>query len=144
MPTFNYVTSAHTGILSAAPVKWCLLSWWQYVSLALHVLWLPCFLPRPLARSSPPSLAAYALAHSLLPLTCQEINRWNKCEVIAETKAPRSSLTIAHESRWDCSEGRGGMLVEGSEEAEYVSSKITTISLLWGDCRKGPTYLCGE
>lgn len=34
--------------------------------------------------------------------------------------------------------GRGG------ETAECVSAKITSISLLWGDCRKGPTYLCSE
>lgn len=106
----------------------------------------------PSARSSlslPPSLAAYPLAHSLLPLTCQEINRWNKCEVIAETQAPRSSLTIVHESRWDLllgegEEGFGYMCGGGGETAECVSAKITSISLLWGDCRKGPTYLCSE
>lgn len=60
MPAFNYVTSTHTGILSAAPVKWCLLSWWQYVSLALHILWLPCCLP-PLAPPLPPLLPTHSL-----------------------------------------------------------------------------------
>lgn len=115
MPAFDYVTSTHTGILSAAPVKWCLLSWWQYVSLALHILWLPRCLPA-LAPPLPPPLNAYPLAHSLLPLTWQEINRWNKCEVIAEAQASRGRLAIVQEGSWDCCWGGGvGLKVQGGE-----------------------------
>lgn len=50
------------SFLSAAPVKWCLLSWWQYVSLALHVLWLHRCLPRSLLPSLSPSQPTHILS----------------------------------------------------------------------------------
>lgn len=83
VPASDCTTPAHTGLLSTAPQEWCLFSWWQYASVALHILWCP---PPP-PPIPPPPLRRFA--HSLLPLACQEINRWNKCEVIA---APQSCV----------------------------------------------------
>lgn len=150
MPTFNYVTSAHTGILSAAPVKWCLLSWWQYVSLALHILWLPCCLPllAPPSPSLPPSLPTHSLILSFPSHARKSIAETN-VKWLQKRKLLAAALQLCTRADEICCLGRGkkvsGICVGGGgTTAECVSAKITSISLLRGDCRKGPTYLCSE
>lgn len=118
MPALSSVTSAHTGVLSAAPVKWCLLSWRLYVSPALRV----------------PVLVLLCDG-----IACQRVVFWSQCEVIAEAEDPCSSPPLCRgaDEITGCSRasplGRGGAC---KDSGGNLASKITSLSLLCGSCSK--------
>lgn len=98
VPASDCTTPAHTGLLSTAPQEWCLFSWWQYASVALHILWCP--LPPP--HSAPASEKVCSFSPSPRMPGNQSLKQmWSDC-----------CPTIVREGRWDCcrdfGRGRGG------------------------------------
>lgn len=135
------------SFLSAAPVKWCLLSWWQYVSLALHVLWLPRCLPRLLLPSLPPSQPTHILSfpsHASKSIAETNVKWLQKRELLAaslqlHTRADKIAVWcgVGRGSRggggvgrgW-CGEGGGGRRLGWWGCWDWMSSKFSTVSFL--------------
>ena len=108
----------------------------------------------PSAHSSlslPPSLPRCLPTRSFSPSPHMPGNQslkqmWSDCRNASSSQQPYNCAR--EQMRLLFGEGEEGFgyicVCGGGGNAECVSAKITSISLLWGNCRKGPTYLCSE
>lgn len=137
------------SFLSAAPVKWCLLSWWQYVSLALHVLWLHRCLPRSLLPSLSPSQPTHIL--SFPSHASKSIAETNVKWLQHPYNCAREQIKLLCGVEWV---GGVGVVLGGDDEARvvvvegWVGGGVETESLqnsalfhCWGNSRMELSYL---
>lgn len=114
---------------------------WHRISSDFPVASLRLLLP-----SFPPSLPTHSLilsfpSHARKSIAETNVKWLQQRKLLAaalQLRTREDEIAVGVWRRWGRVEGLWWW------ETECVASKITTVSLLWGNCKTGPTYLCRE